>query len=133
MKLLLDEMYPRRLARQLRDAGHDVVAVVERPELVGRPDEEIAGWALDHRRAVVTENVADFLALGTQRHAGLLLLNARRWPRTPGGLERICSALDSWLKSARDREPVVVEWLSLEGAHPPARTVRQRGRRQGAE
>lgn len=112
VKLLLDEMYPRRLADQLRDAGHDVVAVVERPELVGRPDEEIAGWALDHQRVVVTENVADFLALGAQGHAGLLLLNARRWPRTPGGLRRIYSSLDSWLKSARDRDSVVLEWLS---------------------
>ncbi len=36
MKLLLDEMYPRRLAEQLRAEGHDVVAVVELPDLVGR-------------------------------------------------------------------------------------------------
>jgi hypothetical protein len=112
VKLLLDEMYPQRLAEQLRDAGHDVLAVVERPELVCRPDEEIAGWARDHQRVVVTENVADFLGLEAQGHAGLLLLNARRWPRTPSGLGRICSSLDSWLKSAGNRDSVVLEWLS---------------------
>jgi predicted nuclease of predicted toxin-antitoxin system len=57
VRLLLDEMYPRRLAEQLRDAGHDVAAVVERPDLVGRPDVDIARWARERQRVVVTENV----------------------------------------------------------------------------
>lgn len=38
MRLLLDEMYPGRLAEQLRRAGHDVVGVVERAELTESHD-----------------------------------------------------------------------------------------------
>lgn len=86
MKLLLDEMYPRLLAEQLRDAGYDVVAVVERPELIGRPDVDIVRWALDHRRVVVTENVVDFAMLAATDHAGLrgdLLTNQPAASRAP--------------------------------------------------
>jgi predicted nuclease of predicted toxin-antitoxin system len=48
VRLLLDEMYPRRLAEQLRDSGHDVVAVVEVPDLVSREDAEVVRWARTH-------------------------------------------------------------------------------------
>jgi predicted nuclease of predicted toxin-antitoxin system len=63
VKLLLDEMYPRQLAERLRNGGHDVVGVVERGDLVGRPDLEIARWAREQERVVVTENVVDFVSL----------------------------------------------------------------------
>lgn len=82
-------MYPRLLAEQLRDAGHDVIAVVEQPDLVGRPTIDIARWAREHQRVVVTENVVGFAVLDADDHAGLLLLNARRWPRTRAGLGRL--------------------------------------------
>lgn len=111
MKLLLDEMYPRLLAEQLRDAGYDVVAVVERPELIGRPDVDIVRWALDHRRVVVTENVVDFAVLAATDHAGLLLLNARRWPRTAARLDRLRDALAAWLDRPRDEKHFALDWL----------------------
>jgi Domain of unknown function (DUF5615) len=111
VRLLLDEMYPRRLAEELREAGHDVVGVVERPELVGRPDVEIAGWARDHQRVVVSENVVDFVSLGASERGGLLLLNARRWPRTPQALDTIRAAIDGWLRKPHDERVATVEWL----------------------
>ncbi|HSI97574.1 MAG TPA: DUF5615 family PIN-like protein [Gaiellaceae bacterium] len=40
MKLLLDEMYPSLIARELRARGHDVVSVHERPGS-GTPDDEV--------------------------------------------------------------------------------------------
>ena len=61
VKLLLDEMYPRRLAEQLRADGHDVVAVVELSDLVGRPD--VTRFARESGRVVVTENVVDYARL----------------------------------------------------------------------
>ncbi len=116
MKLLLDEMYPRRLAEQLRAEGHDV-AVVELPDLVGREDAEVARWAREHGRVVVTENVADYAPLDVDEHAGLLLVNARRWPRIPSGLPRLLTALRSWLDvrtggdERTQRSAGLVEWL----------------------
>jgi Domain of unknown function (DUF5615) len=117
VKLLLDEMYPRRLAEQLRAEGHDVVAVVELPDLVGREDAEVAGWAREHGRIVVTENVVDYATLEVDEHAGLLLVNARRWPRTPSSLPRLSAALRAWLEARTGRDERtpravgLVEWL----------------------
>jgi hypothetical protein len=110
VRLLLDEMYPRRLAEELRSAGHDVVAVVELPELIGRPDADVAHWARDEGRVVVTENVADFASLDVTDHGGLLFVNARRWRRTRSALPRLTQALDTWLGRRGDAAPVV-EWL----------------------
>ena len=41
MRLLLDEMLPAAIAQQLRNRGHDVVAVAELLELRGLPDDEL--------------------------------------------------------------------------------------------
>lgn len=117
MRLLLDEMYPRRLAEQLRAEGHDVVAVVELPDLVGREDAEVTRWAREHGRVVVTENVVDYVPLDVEAHAGLLLVNARRCPRTPNGQPRLLTALHGWLQAhagpsyAADSGAGLVEWL----------------------
>ncbi len=117
MRLLLDEMYPRRLAEGLRAEGHDVVAVVELPDLVGRDDTEVVRYAREHRRVVVTENIVDYAPLDAGGHAGLLLVNARRWPRTPSGLPRLSQALRAWLDARpaphEQAEDVagLVEWL----------------------
>ena len=123
MRLLLDEMYPRRLAEQLRAKRHDVVAVVELPNLVGREDAEVACWAREEGRVVVTENVVDYAPLDVDEHAGLLLVNARRWPRTPSGLPRWLTALRSWLDAqpggdeGSERGSGLVQWLQ----EPPRR------------
>jgi uncharacterized protein YbjT (DUF2867 family) len=117
VKLLLDEMYPRRLAEHLRADGHDVVAVVELPDLVGSDDAAVVRYAREHRRVVVTENIVDYAPPDAREHAGLLLINARRWARTPSGLPRLAQALHAWLdaRSApheQTREVAgLVEWL----------------------
>ncbi|MDK3256594.1 DUF5615 family PIN-like protein [Blastococcus capsensis] len=113
MRLLLDEMYPRRLAEQLRAEGHDVVAVVELPDLVGHEDADIARWARQNRRVVVTEKIVDFAPLDVEEHAGLLLVNARRWPRTPSGLPRLLAALHArpGVDDRSRRSAGLVEWL----------------------
>jgi Domain of unknown function (DUF5615) len=111
VRLLLDEMYPRRLAEQLRRDGHDVVAVVETPDLVGRPDAHVAQWALEQDRVVITENVIDYVTLEPDAHAGLLLVNARRWRRTPAGIPRLRAALAEWIEGTGADGRGGVNWL----------------------
>jgi hypothetical protein len=115
VRLLLDEMYPRRLAEQLRVNEQDVVAVVELPDLVGKDDAEVVRYARENRRIVVTENVVDYAPLDAGEHAGLLLVSARQWPRTPSELPCLLQALNTLL-SDRPNEPApdvhgIVEWL----------------------
>jgi predicted nuclease of predicted toxin-antitoxin system len=45
VRLLLDEMYPARLARELRERDLDAEAVDERPSLRGLADEELLAIA----------------------------------------------------------------------------------------
>lgn len=96
MKLLLDEMYPSVVAERLRGRGHDVVAVTERPELRSLVDVDVFRVSQDERRAVVTENVADFVGIAdrldehAQTHFGLVLIDPVKYrrghPRTIGRL-----------------------------------------------
>ena len=117
MRLLLDEMYPPRLAVQLRADGYDVLAVVELPDLVGRTDVEVARWARESDRVLVTGNVADFATMDIADHAGLLFVSARRWPRTSSGQPRLLTALRTWLGAhagpscAADSSAGLIEWL----------------------
>lgn len=110
MRLLLDEMYPAGLAVDLREAGFDVVAVLEVPELVGVADRVVLEEAARINRVIVTENVRDFVALAASPHAGILLVSPRRYQRTPRGIGTLRHALEAKLHG-----PAVdvgaVEWL----------------------
>ncbi|HUQ17549.1 MAG TPA: DUF5615 family PIN-like protein [Candidatus Saccharimonadales bacterium] len=65
-----------------------MVATQERPTLRGSSDREILAVATSEGRAVVTENVGDFgrlfriLAASGERHAGVILVSGRRFPRS---------------------------------------------------
>jgi hypothetical protein len=98
LRLLIDEMYPAAVAAQLRRRGHDVVAVTERKELRSLADAAIFAEAQTDARAIVTENVADFVPLAAEAdqrgraHHGLVLVDPakspRGHPRTIGRLVR---------------------------------------------
>jgi hypothetical protein len=114
LKLLLDEMYPNLIGRDLRARGHDVVSVHDAPGS-GTADEDVLDYARDQERAVVTENVRDYrplaealLAAG-RSHYGLVFTTEKRWPRRdPGAL---IAALDQLLNSTPE-QPVDSElWL----------------------
>jgi Domain of unknown function (DUF5615) len=112
---LLDEMYPPALAQRLREAGHDVLAVLDvQVGLASRSDDDVLAWAHWTDRCVVTENVGDFArlaALGVA-HAGIIFVSPRRFPRTGRGLNRMGDALDALL-SAKGLPPRGgVIWLS---------------------
>jgi hypothetical protein len=100
--LLLDEMLSGVIAEQLRAPGHDVVAVVDDPALVGLPDEDILAAAMGGR-ALVTANIKDFVPLDQRykasgpAHAGLVLLSAKTFPQDRAFVGAIVSALDKLL------------------------------------
>lgn len=114
MRLLLDEMYPRAIADQLRGRGHDVTSVHDAPGR-GSPDPDILEYARTEGRTLVTENVRDFRPLAERlieaggSHGGLVFTTDRRWPRTNIGA--LIDALDRLLAEHPDR-PVAMEiWL----------------------
>ena len=88
MKLLLDEMHAPGVAVQLTGETFDVVAVATQPDLRGMADEELLAYAVTAGRALVTENVADFMPLASKwagehkTHAGLIFTNPKRFNRS---------------------------------------------------
>jgi len=84
VKALLDEQLSPQIAALLRQAGLDVEAVADRPDLIGRSDVLIFQVACSEGRAVVTNNIKDFRPLAAQWlaqgriHAGLILLPSSR-------------------------------------------------------
>lgn len=66
VRLLLDEHFSPEIARQLRARGHDVIAVKEHPELIGRPDRVHFAAMPEQRRAIVTQDLGDFRPLLAQ-------------------------------------------------------------------
>ncbi len=99
MKLLLDEMYPARLAGALRERGIDAEGVDERSPLRGLADEELLAIAADEGRTLVSENVADFMRLygewgaAGRRHGGIVIALSSRFSRTPAGYEVFVGSL----------------------------------------
>jgi hypothetical protein len=99
VKLLLDEMYPARLARALRERDVDAEGVDERGPLRGLADEELLVVAAREGRALVSENVADFMRLygewgaSDRRHAGIVIALSSRFSLTPAGYEALVDSL----------------------------------------
>lgn len=104
LKLLLDEMHSFGVAEQLRDRGFDVVAVKERPDLIGMPDEDLLAAAAGEHRALVTDNVKDFAAIARRwaaagrMHGGLVFTHPQRFPRSAGSHVRVlANALERFI------------------------------------
>jgi len=60
LKLVLDEHYSQAIAVGLRDRGHDVISVHERPDLEGLKDPQLFPLLAGEQRAILTENWADY-------------------------------------------------------------------------
>ncbi len=121
MRLLHDEHFSPLVARRLRNQlGHDVLAVTERPELLGLSDEALFEVARAERRALVTENAADFMTLvrtasaSSSPHAGLIVTSHRAFPRSKDAIGSLVAALDTLLTAHRSDDALVdrVAWLS---------------------
>lgn len=119
MKLLIDEHYPPSIAEQLRERGHDAVAVQEEVDLRGMLDPDLFSEAQRRNRALLTENSADYIVLDAEyrsrhlAHWGLVFTSNRTFPRgkstTVGALVK---ALDELLRNADSGGPSsMVSWL----------------------
>lgn len=96
VNLLLDEMHAPSIVGALTEHSWDVVAVAAEAELRGMSDEDLLAYAAVGERALVTENVGDFVPLATRwagegrAHSGLIFTNPRRFNRAtlayPGNL-----------------------------------------------
>jgi predicted nuclease of predicted toxin-antitoxin system len=98
LKLLLDEMYPPALAAALTANGVEAVTV-SGLGMAGTPDADVFAYAVTDQRAVLTENVADFVAIAAQHstmgahHHGLLITLSSRFSRRPSGYGRLVTAI----------------------------------------
>jgi hypothetical protein len=116
LKLLLDEHLSPEIARQLRERGHDVIAVGERTDLRGRPDRVHFASLPDEQRAIVTRDLGDFRPLlveALRRGSGTygLVCVPARFPLNRDGIGRLVAALDALLKT----HPAVDAAVSLGG------------------
>ena len=93
-------MLSGEIARQLREAGRDVVAAVEYRELIGAADDDVLTRATADGRCVVTANVRDFAALHTQwasagrSHAGILYVVTRAFLQDRSFVGAVVTALE---------------------------------------
>jgi predicted nuclease of predicted toxin-antitoxin system len=100
VKALLDEQLSPQIALLLRQAGYDVEAVADRPDLVGSSDRILFEIACREGRAVITNNVKDFRPLAAEWlaqgrvHAGLILLPATR-TRTRDAIAALAQRIQS--------------------------------------
>ena len=119
MKLVLDEHFSPEIARQLRRRGHDVAAARELVTGTDRTDTELLRRATEDGRAVVTGDVADFVELhraaviSGRRHAGIVFVSSKRFPRRRRAIGRLVSALEAFLTAnPGDRElESQTQWL----------------------
>lgn len=103
--LLLDEMLSPTIAGQLRERGHDVYAITQRPDLVGIADGHVLALGADEDRVVVTLNIADFAALHSdwqaqgRSHAGLVYVSTATFPQDRAFLGALVGSLDKAVRS----------------------------------
>ena len=122
MRLLLDEHLPPQAAAQLRRQGHDVVAVVERPDLHRSADETLWAVARSEGRMIVTQDVGDFIRLASQdaaigkTHPGLALIHHRRFSRGDRDIGRLVTSLRALLVAnpADDALGGQIVWLEAD-------------------
>lgn len=116
MRALLDEQLSPQIAALLRRAGHDVIAVVDRDDLVGRSDRIVFEVATGEGRAVITNNVKDFRPLAAEwlaqgrTHAGLVLLPSSR-TRTRAAVATLADAVEAVLRAHPDGLAGSERWI----------------------
>ncbi len=81
MRLLLDaHVSGRAIGRQLRDAGHDVLALCDERQYDASADEDVLDLATREGRVLVTFNIKDFAVIlrdwadERREHAGCILM-----------------------------------------------------------
>ncbi len=119
VRLLLDEMFSPAVAAELRNLGHDVIAIADQPELRSKSDEEVFAWACANKRWVLTENVKDSRPIllralqGGLPACGLVFTSSRTFHRSRKNPGPLIGALHAWL-SSEPPAPSITEWWLIE-------------------
>jgi hypothetical protein len=120
VRLLLDEMISPRIARELRESGHDVQAIKkDRPDLLGRSDREIVQRMGIEWRAIVTNDIGDFQQIHEQvmaaggGHAGLVFTFDATMPRSKTAISLWVQALAALLGEHADERALQNQIIHL--------------------
>jgi hypothetical protein len=112
-------MYPHAIADRLSARGQEIEAVTRRADLRALPDGDIFATAQRERRAIVTENIADFSEIADDHdrrgvvHYGLVLVDPGKYPRgAPRTIGQMVTELDRVLAEHPGEEPTSLRcWL----------------------
>ena len=119
MRLVLDELYTQAIAAGLRDRGHDVISVHERPDMEGLRDDQLFPLAAAEQRAIVTENWADYhaeihkAAAAGRDHYGVVFTSRKRLPRSRGTIGLYVRVLDEFLSRHREEDALLNSYCWL--------------------
>jgi hypothetical protein len=123
VRLLLDEHISNSIASELRRRYRDdVVAVTERDDLRGSSDELLLASMHAERRAIVSQNGADFDLLARSlvarggEHYGIVLASRRTFPPSSAGIGRLVAALHRLLREHPEDDVLLNQTLWLEPA-----------------
>lgn len=114
MKVLLDEMYPARLAAALCAEGIEATTVAELG-LAGSADADVFASAVARGYGVLTENVGDFTRLAAEhstaggRHHGLLITLSSRFSRQPADSAALVAAVSEGAQQPLDDRVVYLK------------------------
>jgi len=114
VKLLLDEMYPARLAAALSASGIKATTVAELG-LAGSADPDVFAAAVASGYTVLTENVGDFTRLAAEHstagghHHGLLIALSSRFSRQPAGSAALVAAVNHAAQQSLDDRVVYLK------------------------
>ena len=97
MRFLIDGMFPPATGEPLSACGHDPVHVRHRG-VDARPDPEVAAVAAREDRALVTENVKDFVG----EHGLVIVCVLKSRLRQKGMAEHLAATLDAWAQAHPD-------------------------------
>jgi uncharacterized protein with PIN domain len=114
LRLLLDaNLSPRGVAAQLREAGHDVLALAEDASFEGLSDPHALELAASEGRILITRNSRDFAPLAREwaeaqrSHAGLILIWTLDHSQFAGIVTGIERQLDLWPSQEQWRDLTV--------------------------
>lgn len=118
MKLALDHHYSPRIAAHLRSDDYDVVAAVDMG-WEAEEDEALLALCATETRALLTNNVADFVVIERRwqaegrSHWGLVFTSDASLPRSRDSIGRYVDALAALLDSNQGDDALLdrIHWL----------------------
>lgn len=118
MKLALDHHYSPRIARTLRQQGHDVIAVAEMG-WEAEDDESLLSLCAEAGRALLTNNVTDFAVIARRwisdgrAHRGLVFTSDVSLPRHRDTIGRYVVAISELIHGNPDDDSFIdrIHWL----------------------